>query len=179
MPDGFYKSVLLYCCNTCKMPPHTRDKARLRTCKSRPRDNRFVPRLVIFYPDWDCVLWVISLFQDECRDSTLKQTTNACGIRRYSAFGTAVINNRRSAVTANLWSGAVVPLILVFHGVSIQFYVNDAAWKGLYIRRVGYPECCTLKAMLEMEAGFRNVGNAYHVYVVRSLKQDQPDIPLV
>jgi len=68
---------------------------------------------------------------------------------------------------------------LEFHNVSTQFHFNGAAWKVLYYRRVGYPDCCTLKAIMEMEAGFRNVGKAYRVFVVRTLKQDQRQFALV
>jgi len=73
----------------------------------------------------------------------------------------------------------VEPLILEFQDVSIQFYVDGASWNALYFRRVGYYDCYTLKAKLEMEVLFRNVGNAYQVYVVRSLKWDQRENALV
>jgi len=76
------------------------------------------------------------------------------------------------------WCGGV-SLFLEFHDASVQFHVDGAAWKGLYFRRVGYPDCCTVKEIMEMGGGFRNVGNAYHIYVVLSLKQDQREIALV
>ena len=64
-------------------------------------------------------------------------------------------------------------VIFGIHDISVQFYVNGAAGKGLYFRRVGYPDCSTVKEILEMGCGFWNVGNAYHIYVVRSRNQDQ------